>query len=323
MPVRVGIWGTGYMGRTHGRILRRDPRVTLAAIYDIDATRKKEAAAELECRDVDSEQALLDAVEAVYITIPNTRHATAARQALAAGKNVFCEKPFATSLEDARAVRDLARSAGKVFVVGHNRRFAPAYRAVKKLITEGDLKPTLAHFKMNRGELISPLWVGDTTLTGGYLYETPLHLLDLARWLFGEVADIQVLASQQVYPELDNFSFLLQFESGLSLTFASSAHATWHFPFERVEIFGDDFTIETAEMERMAVTRGAKEATVLEEFHKLPLEERWGYTAIDANFIGAVLREEAPAVGAEDGYRVVELVSRCYQQAVKPRSSAR
>lgn len=315
MSLRVGIWGAGYMGRTHGRILRRDPRVALSAFYDIDLQRRKEAAVELECPAVHSPEQLLEKVDAVYITVPNTSHAEAATQALQSGKHVFCEKPFTTSLDDARKLRDLAGSAGKVLAVGHNRRFAPVYQTVKKHLQQDGLKATLAHFKMNRGELESPIWVSNRSLTGGYLYETPYHLFDMARWLFGEVAEIEVRAAGHAYAELDNFSILLRFESELSLTFASCAHATWHFPFERVEIFGRSFTLETEEMERVSLTRGLAQSTVTHDFHSLPLEERWGYTAIDANFISAALGEEPAAVTAEDGYRTVEIVNRCYAAA--------
>ena len=323
MAVRVGILGTGFMGTGHGRILKRDPRVELRAVYDIDAARCRAAAAEFGCRAAESEAQLFELVDAVYIVIPNTLHATAARRALAAGKHIFCEKPFATSLEDAHGIRDIALKAKTVFQVGHNRRFAPVYRAVKEWLTRDALRPTLAHFKMNRGELASPPWVGDTARTGGYLYETPLHLLDLARWLFGEVAEMQALGAQHVYSEPDNLSLLLRFESGLSLTFVSCAHATWAFPFERVEVFGRHFTIETAEMERVSLTRGLGEATVTQDFHGLKTEDRWGYTAIDANFISAVLGEEAPAVTVEDGYRAVELVDRCYRLVRGPEASGR
>lgn len=315
MPIKVGIWGTGSMGRTHARILRRDPRVELAAVYDIDPQRQAEAATELQCRAAESEEQLLERVDAVYITVPNLLHATAASKALQAGKHVFCEKPFATSLKDAAAVRDLARASHRVFLVGHNRRYAPVYQAVKSLLTREGLKPTLAHFKMNRGELESPAWTGDPGVTGGYLFETPLHLFDLACWLFGEMADLQVLATRQVQSEWDNFSLLLRFESNLSLTLATCAHATWHFPFERVEIFGRYFTIETAEMDRLAVTRGLAQATQTRDFLALPTESRWGYVGIDANFISAILGEEPPGVTPEDGYRAVEIVDRCYRLA--------
>ncbi|PYV11346.1 MAG: hypothetical protein DMG07_19455 [Acidobacteria bacterium] len=153
--VRVGILGVGFMGRTHGRILQSDPRAELGAVFDVDAVRRAEAARELQCAAAESEAALLDSVDAVYVPLPNRLHAAAARRALAAGKHVFCEKPFATSLDEARELRAAALTSGRVFMVGHNRRFAPVYRFVKEAL-DGGLAATSAHFKMNRGELQGP-----------------------------------------------------------------------------------------------------------------------------------------------------------------------
>ncbi len=313
MTVKVGILGVGHMGRTHGRILRGDPRVNLCAVFDVDPRRKLEAARELECAPSETDEGLLEQVDAVYITVPNTMHAAASIKALAHGKHVFSEKPFATSLEEARVLREHCLSAQTVFQVGHNRRFAPAYMLVKEFVASGRHEPTLAHFKMNRGELEFPPWVEDVSVTGGYLYETPVHLLDMARWLFGEVADLEAISGVRTYAEPDNFSLLLRFESGLSLTFASCAHATWAFPFERIEVFGRYFTVETAEMERVSITHGLNKAASVHDFHTLKLEQKWGYAGIDSNFISAVLGDETPAVTVEDGYRSVELVDRCYR----------
>ncbi|MFQ5694594.1 MAG: Gfo/Idh/MocA family protein, partial [Terriglobia bacterium] len=190
MPVRVGIIGVGYMGRVHGRLLRDDKCCGLRAVFDTDDERKQEAAKELGCQAAASEAALLEQVDAVWIAVPNTLHAAVAQRALGADKHVFCEKPFATTLPEARQVRAAAASSKKVFQVGHNRRFAPVYQAAKKLLEAEE--PTLAHFKMNRGELQKPAWTADRNVTGGYLYETPYHLFDLARWLFGEVAEVRL-----------------------------------------------------------------------------------------------------------------------------------
>jgi myo-inositol 2-dehydrogenase / D-chiro-inositol 1-dehydrogenase len=316
MTVRAGILGGGFMGRVHAHILRRDRRVELGGVFDVDRQRGQEAATELDCALAESEVELFERSNAIYVTVPNTLHAQAATRALQHGKHVFLEKPFATSLFDAESLRRAASNAGTIMQVGHNRRFAPAYRTVKELLKAGDIEPTLAHFKMNRGELESPAWVGNPTLTGGYLYETPLHLLDLARWFFGEVVSIRAHAARRVYSEPDNFSFLLRFDSGVSLTFASCAHATWAFPFERVEIFGRYFTIETAEMDRVTLSAGLNRPASVQDFGALNREEKLGYAAIDANFISAILGEEAPGVTAEDGYRSVEIVDHCYRASL-------
>ena len=93
MTVKVGILGAGYMGKTHGRILRGDPRVILSAVFDIDAQRKEEAARELECRAAESEEQLTDQVDAVYVTLPNTTHAAASARALERGIDVVVATP--------------------------------------------------------------------------------------------------------------------------------------------------------------------------------------------------------------------------------------
>src|SRR3972149_1087452 len=85
--------------------------------------------------------------------------------------------------------RGAARAAPGVYQLGLNRRFARVYRFVKTLIDDGRLSPLLAQMKHNRGELQQPPWTGDPTITGGYLYETPVHLFDMGRFLFGDVAE--------------------------------------------------------------------------------------------------------------------------------------
>ena len=326
MTVKAGIWGVGFMGTQHGRILQRDDRVELAAVYDLDADRRRTVAKELGCAAADSEDHLLEQVEAVFIAVPNTLHADAAKKAIAAGKHIYLEKPFTVTLNDAREVRDRAMESGRVFMVGHNRRFAPVYQEVRKTIYQKGWTPTSAHFKMNRGELQRPAWTGDPKVTGGYLFETPYHLFDLARWLFaerfGEIAGIQVAAGQKVYDELDNFSLLFQFENDFAMTFTTVAHASWHYPFERIEIFGDHRTLETEEMDTLRITEGTGQPpetkTVNFRESVASTEERWGYVAADRQFISDVMGElaaDAPRVTAEDGLRAVEIVDRIYAAA--------
>ena len=94
---------------------------------------------------------------------------------------------MATSLAEAQGGSARPQeTATSVFQVGHNRRFAPVYTTLKRLLTESHL-PHSAHVKMNRGELLQPEWVGDPQITGGFLYETTIHMFDMMRFLFGEV----------------------------------------------------------------------------------------------------------------------------------------
>jgi len=168
---------------------------------------------------------------------------------------------------------------------------------------------------MNRGELLNPSWVGDGKVTGGFLYETPVHMFDLMRFFFGDVDWVEVAARAHESGELDDFSILLSFESGVQATMKTFAHASWHFPFERFEVYGLHATYETFEMERIAFTAGLEKETATLDFGLRPRDQKWGYVEEDALFVNALERRGESPVTAEDGYRVVELIESCYQSA--------
>ncbi len=179
--LKVGIIGAGYVGGVHGALLARDDRVQIAAVSDPLVDHAKRLARTTGAEIAATSEELIDGVDAVYITTPNTTHTPLALAAIAAGRHVFCEKPMATSLADARAILDAASNSKSVFQVGHNRRFAPVYATLKRLLAESG-PPHSAHVKMNRGELLNPVWVGDPEVTGGFLFETTIHILWTQLW---------------------------------------------------------------------------------------------------------------------------------------------
>jgi myo-inositol 2-dehydrogenase/D-chiro-inositol 1-dehydrogenase len=312
VKIRVGIIGAGYIGGVHAMVLARDERVRITSVYDIEEERALAVARPSGAALARSAEELIEAVDAVYITTPNTRHTELAIAAAAAARHVFCEKPLATSITDARMVLDAAHKSGAVFQVGHNRRFAPVYAMLKRLIEEGNA-PHSAHVKMNRGELMNPQWVADPLLTGGFLYETTIHMFDMMRFLFGEVRELHAMGSRHEYPETDDFSVLLGFASGVHATLCSSADATWLFPFERVEVFCHHRTMTTREMESLIESEGLEGGHVTHSMHQLAKEEKWGYAQEDRAFVDSIVNVAPPVVSALDGYKAVELVDACYR----------
>jgi myo-inositol 2-dehydrogenase/D-chiro-inositol 1-dehydrogenase len=310
--IKIGIIGAGYIGGVHAQALARDGRVSLAAVYDVAEERAQALARSSGAAVSPGAEELIEASDAVYITTPNTKHTELAVAAAAAGKHVFCEKPLATNLADARRVLDAADASGAVFQVGHNRRFAPVYAALKEMIAK-EAAPHSAHVKMNRGELINPEWVGDPQITGGFLYETTIHMFDMMRFLFGEVRELSALGSTHEYPETDDFSVLLGFRNGVHATLCSSADASWLFPFERVEVFCHHRTIATREMETLVSSEGMEGRQVTLSMHQLSKEEKWGYLQEDRAFVDAVSNNAHAPVTALDGYKSVELVDACYR----------
>jgi myo-inositol 2-dehydrogenase / D-chiro-inositol 1-dehydrogenase len=306
MKLRIGIAGAGYAGGVHAANLRGDERVEISAIFDADPARRSGIPAA-------SFHELLECSDAIYITAPNTRHAELALEALAAGKHVFCEKPLATTLDDARRVLDAASASRTVFQMGHNRRFTPVYKRLKELLIQSP--PHTAHIKMNRGELLKPAWTGDDSITGGFLYETPIHMFDMMRFQFGEIAALDARLSGP-----NDFSILVEFVSGMYATFVTSADTSWFFPYERVEVFGQYSTIETSEIESLSYRLGLDSEPVTEDFRSVPIAKRFGFEEGDRLFVDAALSGDGPPVTAFDGYRSVELVCACYQSAAEKRA---
>ncbi|QQS42156.1 MAG: Gfo/Idh/MocA family oxidoreductase [Acidobacteriota bacterium] len=309
--VRIGIIGTGYIGNVHGRIYSGDERAEVSALFDIVPERTEAAARKIGGRVCGSRKELFEHCDAVLVCTPNKTHVEIATDAVSHGKHVFCEKPFAIGIDDARALLETAESGSGVFQVGHNRRYAPVYAKLKELL--GEDKAHSAHIKMNRGELKNPVWTGDVNVTGGFLYETTIHLFDMMRFQFGEIEELVAYGSQHEYPELDEFSVIVKFKNGFHCTFASSSDASWLFPFERIEVFCHHRTILTQEMEHLIDSRGWDANFETLSWAMTEKEERWGYVQEDRAFIDAILEEKAPPVTALDGFKSVELVESVYE----------
>jgi myo-inositol 2-dehydrogenase/D-chiro-inositol 1-dehydrogenase len=315
--IRIGIIGTGYIGNLHGRIYSRDERTEVSALYDIEPQRAVNASKSIGGRVCESREELFEHSDAVLVCTPNKTHKEIALDAIAHDKHVFCEKPFSIGIEDATTLRDAANASGCVFQVGHNRRFAPVYAHLKHLLNSHT--PHSAHIKMNRGELKDPKWTGDVNVTGGFLYETTIHLFDMMRFQFGEIAELVAYGSQHEYPELDEFSIIFKFKSGFHCTFASSSDASWLFPFERIEVFLHHRTIMTEEMERLIDSCGTEPdfmdkiaSSTTHSWHQKEKEDKWGYAQEDKCFIDSILQGVAPPVTADDGFKSVELVESVY-----------
>jgi myo-inositol 2-dehydrogenase / D-chiro-inositol 1-dehydrogenase len=316
MTVRVGIIGAGNMGKTHGEVLKDDGRVTIVGIADVAPARAEELAGALGTRAFAGAGALLDAgVDAVYVTTPNTRHGELVLDALGRNIHVFSEKPMACDLGEAGQILTAARAGKAVYQVGHNRRFAPIYKYQKQHIVAG-FTPYLVNAKQNDGDWLNPPWITDLALTGGFLYESSVHLLDMLRWLLGDVVSVQARAKANVYDVLNDFAVLLTFEGERFAVFSSSAHAGWAFPSEHVEIVGEHASIRSEELDRVIHTPGLDQKPITLEFGHLGRADKWGYREEDGAFISACLGQIPSAVDAWEAYKSIELCVACERSAL-------
>ena len=316
--IKIGIIGTGVIGGTHIGILQQNEAVTLGSVYDVLKERAERFAAEFGMQAFSSAEDVIEDSDAVYVTVPNKFHTEMTLKVLKLGKHVFCEKPFALNLTDAKKIVDAVEKEKVVYQVGFSRRLAPVYKKMKQLITSGELTPNSFNIKMNRGELQVPPWTSDSEITGGFLFESTLHLIDMVRYLFGEVKEVTAVGSKSVYPCVDDFSMIFEMENGVHGVFSSSAHTTWIFPFERVEIYGDHASIVSDEMEVVSFCMDLNSPVEKIAFSTLPINERWGFTQENEIFVDRIIGldsgENALAATHLDGYKNVELMENIYDK---------
>jgi myo-inositol 2-dehydrogenase/D-chiro-inositol 1-dehydrogenase len=133
------------------------------------------------------------------------------------------------------------------------------------------------------------------------------------RFLFGEVESLHALGSTHEYNEIDDYSILMKFSSGLHATVATSADASWLFPFERVEVFCHHATLVTREMESLTSSSNLEGHYTVETMQQSPREEKWGYAQEDRAFIDAIINSSQPLVTAFDGLMSVEIANAVYE----------
>lgn len=209
--VRVGVIGTG-MGRLHMQAYSEIPGVHIVAICDLNQTEARQFADKYGASHVFADYrdlCALDGLDAISIAVPNYLHAPFTLAALEAGLHVLCEKPMATTLEDAEAMVAKARETGKRLMVHMNNRFRDSNLVLGQLAPSGELGqvyygrasmirrravPTI-HFPptgiMGRGDW----FLNREKAGGGALMDIGVHAYDLMWWFMGCPRPVSVSAS--------------------------------------------------------------------------------------------------------------------------------
>jgi predicted dehydrogenase len=130
--IRVGVIGTGSMGKNHARIFGGLPNARFTAVYDTSAETARQIAGQYGAQPVTSLDAFAEAIDAATIATPTVTHFEIAKALLEKGKHVLVEKPFTETPEQARMLCDLAHQRGLVLQVGHIERFNPVMSALEQ-----------------------------------------------------------------------------------------------------------------------------------------------------------------------------------------------
>jgi predicted dehydrogenase len=247
--------GTGFGVLTHLRALRAAGFEVLALVgRDPAKTQDRAKRSGVPHGLTDLARSLaLPGVEVVSIATPPHTHCELALAAIAAGKHVVCEKPFARDAAEGERMLAAAEKAGVIHLIGTEFRFATAQALATRAVREGQIgEPRLATFVLQlpaladpRGEV--PAWWSDASQGGGWLGAYASHVVDQMRHCMGEIegvsASLQVL-SDRAWTAEDTYSILFRTRAGATGVLQSSA-GTWGAPLAVQRFVGTRGTLWT------------------------------------------------------------------------------
>jgi virulence factor len=293
--MRVGLIGAGNVAQmAQLPALATRPDVTLAGLV----TRTPESAeANLRRWPIERTYSTVDemlesaALDAIFVLSPRRAHAEAVRLALAAGVDVYSEKPLASTAAEARGLADLASSSGRLLMVNFNRRFSPLYLDAKRVFTSAP--PQFVVAQKNRAGT-------EYRAT----FENAIHMIDLLRWFCGEAESVQAQArTSDAYFE-DGVVALIRFAGGsiASLTAVRTA-GVWD---ERIELYGADQTVRVVAPDYVEIARdGSTSKTDMRAaaFGWVQARQTLGFQAAVEHFLDHV-SSRAPV--ESDGYSAAQ-----------------
>jgi len=216
--IRAAIVGIGRWGRT---LVNSVQGKSQAIRFSAGHTRTRASAAAF-CAEHgialfdDLDGILADpAIDAVVFATPHSQHASQVRQAAAAGKHVFMEKPFTLDVKSAAAALDAVERAGVVLGVAYPRRFHPAMIELKARVEDGRLG-VVSHCESAQtapAGLFMPkeyYWRADPEeAPAGAMTATGVHNLDAMIYLFGPIDEVYCTSIRRVMPQLDDTTTVL------------------------------------------------------------------------------------------------------------------
>lgn len=306
--------------------LRANPEVDVIGFADDNPERGAHFARRYGIHQFDSYEALIAAQpDGVVICTENARHRPVVELAAQAGVHVLCEKPLATTLEDARAMIEACERGGVHLMTAFPMRFNAPVIEAKRVMESGALGRIYGANTTNQGKLpryhsdYVRAWFEQKDLAGGgAAMDHTVHLVDLLRWFLGcEVVEVYAQLNDILYREAGvdvetGGLVMLTFEDG---TFAS-VDCSWSKPPSyptwgglTMEIVGETGLLTVDAFKQVTAVYGREERA------------RWPYWGSDSNqamideFVAAIRDNRPPAITGYDGYRALEVALAAYTSA--------
>ena len=234
--IETGLVGFGLAGRAfHAPVIRAVPGLHLAAIVQRIGNEAAEKYPDVRIvRSLDELLAIRE-IQLVVIATPNDTHFPFALQCLAAGRDVVVDKPFTTTVEEAKSLVEFAKKAGRQITVYQNRRYDGDFQAIRKVVADGTLGRIVrfeTHYDRYRPQLKPGAWRETSRPGSGILFDIAPHLIDHALVLFGlpEAVTADVRTEREGAVADDAFDIMFHYPGALRAALRSSILAAAQRP---------------------------------------------------------------------------------------------
>ncbi|MCX5829563.1 MAG: Gfo/Idh/MocA family oxidoreductase [Deltaproteobacteria bacterium] len=310
--IRIGLIGAGAIAQQAYLPMLREIRGLefTAVVESNESIRAKAAAGHPPFAYLGADlDAAMNHVDAVIICVPNHLHHPIAQTCLAKGKHVLCEKPITIDVRDAETLLRMAEARSLTLTVAHVRRFFPAVKKIKEIITTGTLG-ALTGFDFREGTVFS--WPTVTGFTfdkekagGGVLMDIGVHLLDLLFWwIDDEVASFQYaddnLGGLEATGEIQ-MTFRRGVTGHVKLTRLAVLNNFYTFYFEKGVLSWNPFTPR-----RIYIRKDSNQTVSIKTEKGAPVRD------LLLDFSAAIRDKRPPFIRGEEALQALKFIEACY-----------
>lgn len=288
----------------------------LVSICDLDGARAMEAARRYSIQTYYTDyHEMINCThpDAVIICVGPEIHTRLSIDIMLMGLPVYTEKPPSISAAEARRMWEVSRKTGQVCMIGFKKRFAPVYRRAHEIVQSADFgAPVLLSINRSSG----PYTNDPDQPTTWFLLDFAIHVIDLARFMFGEVEKIFAWMRDE-----NTYAVNLYFANSALGTMALTAHHSWALCDERVEITsagGQFIQIDNAIELRHYV--GSEIRSVYRPNFSVSSGDSYLETGLLgelSEFVAAVREKRIPQSNIESAYRTMLLYDAIHQSAAR------
>lgn len=293
---RIGVVGTGYLGRLHARVLTEMPEVDVAGFVDAKDATAAEVSEKLGLRRFESAAALAKEIDCAVVATPTTTHFAVASELLEAGCDVLVEKPITANAEEARRLIALAAERGRILQVGHVERYNPAIVAVAPLLAE------TRYIVAERLGVFVP-----RSLDVDVLLDLMIHDLNLVLSLMRQpVIDVRAVGIPVLTEKVDITNVRLEMANGSVANLTASRVSQERVRKVRFFSTRSYISVDTKEQEVHGFRLNGRTVEPIE----IKVEKKESLRAELEAFVDCVRTRNRPLVTGEDGLEAVELAQR-------------